>query len=72
VSGNALDLSGNGLIALIVAIFAILFIAIIVARLVARDRRVKTSRIGVFIERERWDDVEETSGETQEWPHRDP
>lgn len=71
MTANVFNLSGNGLVALIVMVVALVFVALVIAKVVARDRSIRTSRIGVFIERERYDETDdEEITERKEWPQR--
>ena len=71
MTGALIDINGHGIAALI--IIAIVFvIAIAVGARLLRPTRFRVARMGVFIERQRFDDPEEPEAvdpaATQEWP----
>jgi hypothetical protein len=55
VTADTLDLSGYGFAVCAMVIAGVLVVAILVVRSIAHDREVRLSRIGVFVERERFD-----------------
>jgi hypothetical protein len=51
---NAVALDGNGLVAVIVLTLAAVVVIVVLTRMVARDRQIRVSRVGWFVERERF------------------
>jgi hypothetical protein len=50
---------------------AVLALALVLAfRLIRRDSGIRITRLGVFVERERFDDEPVDDDPTQEWPQR--
>jgi hypothetical protein len=73
MAGAIVDINGHGIAALI--IIAIVFvIAIAVGARLLRPTRFRVARMGVFIERQRFDDdpgePEAVSESAEEWPKR--
>jgi hypothetical protein len=70
--GALIDINGHGIAALII-VAVVFVIAIAVGARLLRPTRFRVARMGVFIERQRFDDDPEEPeavdpGATQEWP----
>jgi len=53
----AVELNNGTLAGLISILVTVVILALIVARMMKRDQRIRVARIGVFVQRERIDDV---------------
>jgi hypothetical protein len=51
----AVTLDGRSLIAWLTLMGVIVFVVVVIARLVRREQNVRLTRIGVFVERERYE-----------------
>jgi hypothetical protein len=51
----AFTMDGHTLVAFITVTVAVVFIVVVIARMVKRDRDVRVTKIGVYVERDRFD-----------------
>lgn len=71
----AFNMDGHTLVAFITTTVAVVFIVVVIARMVKRDRDVRVTKIGVYVERDRFDEKEQwtpdplsPSREQETWP----
>lgn len=74
---GVVQFGGGALAALIAVLITVVILAVIVMRIARADARVRIARLGVFVERQRVDELPELpelepldEQDTSEWPRR--